>query len=109
MCEMKAIRAINGFSCMRIFYGSKVKRTFGGPPMGHICPYTFFKPLCSYLFTNFFFFKLTLKNFGFSVTSIFNLIFQKLQFPNSIFLRIPFSNKFPKFHFLNLIFQNLNF
>ena len=56
----------------------------------------------AFMLTSFhhFFFKLTFKNSGSSVTSIFKLIFQKLQFPNSIFfLRIPFSNKFPKFNF----------
>ena len=101
MCEMKALGAINGFSCLGIFYGNKVN---GGLLVGHpwgTYAHTPFLSLYAHTFSPFFFIKkFTFKNSGFSVTSIFKLIFQKLQFPNSIFfLRIPFSNKFPKFNF----------
>ena len=43
MCEMKALIAINGFSCLRIFYSSKVNRgLLVGYPLGTYAHTPFF-------------------------------------------------------------------
>ena len=55
MCEMKALGAINGFSCLGIFYGNKVN---GGLLVGHpwdTYAHTPFLSLYAHTFSPFFF------------------------------------------------------